>query len=224
MLVALGTLSSQQAQATTQTAQRLTQLLNYAATHPDATIRYRASDMILYAHSDASYLSEPKARSRVGGHFFLSNKPTSDEKPNPTLNGPVHTVSSIVRHVLSSAGEAEVGALYFNCKDAMMLRTALEEMGHPQPATPIQTDNSFASGFANKQIKQRRSKAIDMRFYWTQDRVDQGQFKIYWAKGTDNLADYFTKHFNGKYHRHVRRNYLIDLHKKDYEQEYGPID
>ena len=126
--------------------------------------------------------------------------------------------------IMSSAGEAEVGALYFNCKDAMMLRTALEEMGHPQPATPIQTDNSFASGFANKQIKQRRSKAIDMRFYWIQDRVDQGQFKIYWAKGTDNLADYFTKHFNGKYHRHVRRNYLVDLHKRDYEQHSSPID
>ena len=131
---------------------------------------------------------------------------------------PVHTVSSIIRHIMSSAGEAEVGALYFSCKDAIMLRTALNEMGHPQPATPIQTDNSFASGFANKQIKQRRSKAIDMRFYWIQDRVDQGQFQIYWAKGTDNLADYFTKHFNGKYHRHVRKNYLIDLHRKDYEQ------
>ena len=96
MLVALSTLSSQQAQATTRTAQRLTQLLNYVATHPDATIRYHASGMILHAHSDASYLSEPKARSQVGGHFYLSTKPSTDGSPDGPLNGPVHTVSSIV--------------------------------------------------------------------------------------------------------------------------------
>jgi len=29
--------------------------------------------MKLAAHSDASYLSEPKARSSAGGHFFLPN-------------------------------------------------------------------------------------------------------------------------------------------------------
>ena len=55
-----------------------------------------------------------------------------------------------------------------------------------------------------------------MRFYWVQDRVNQGQFNIYWAKGADNLADYFTKHFHPKYHRHIRKNYLVDLHKNDY--------
>ena len=117
--------------------------------------------------------------------------------------------------MMSSAGEAELGALFYNCKDAVMLRTALEEMGHPQPPTPIQTDNSFAAGMANKQIKQRRSKATDMRFYWVQDRVNQGQFNIYWAKGADNLADYFTKHFPPKYHRHIRKNYLVDLYQNN---------
>ena len=33
-----------------------------------------------------------------------------------------------------------------------------------------------------------------MRFYWVKDRVQQGQFHIYWAPGTSNYADYFTKH------------------------------
>ena len=122
-----------------------------------------------------------------------------------------------MKHVVASAGEAEVGALFFNCKDAAMLRTALIEMGHPQPATPIQTDNSFAAGMANNTVKQRRSKAMDMRFYWIQDRVQQGQFNIYWAKGADNLADYFTKHFNRRQHRHIRKNYLVDIHEQDYK-------
>ncbi|KAJ1427502.1 hypothetical protein B484DRAFT_397167, partial [Ochromonadaceae sp. CCMP2298] len=41
-------------------------LLRYAACHPDARITYYASDMRLITHSDASYLSETKARSRAG--------------------------------------------------------------------------------------------------------------------------------------------------------------
>ena len=40
MVKALGSLASQQAEATNTTAKRMTQLFNYAASHPDATIRY----------------------------------------------------------------------------------------------------------------------------------------------------------------------------------------
>jgi hypothetical protein len=63
MLVALGTLASAQTESTQATAEAAIHLLNYAATHPDATVRYHKSGMILHIHSDASYISEPKARS-----------------------------------------------------------------------------------------------------------------------------------------------------------------
>ena len=72
MLVALGDLASEQTQGTQETLDAITQLLNYAATHPNATIRYRKSDMVLHIHIDGSYLSYPKARIRAGRHFFLS--------------------------------------------------------------------------------------------------------------------------------------------------------
>ena len=75
-------------------------------------------------------------------------------------------------------------------------------------ATPIQTDNSCAEGIVNDTVKQRRSKAIDMRFYWVRDRVRQGQFKIYWKRGKDQYADYFTKHFPASHHREMRPMYL----------------
>jgi hypothetical protein len=73
MLVALGTIAAAQTNGTETTMHEVVQLLNYAATHPEAAIRYHNSDMILYVHSDASYLSEPKARSRLGGYFYLGN-------------------------------------------------------------------------------------------------------------------------------------------------------
>ena len=103
---------------------------------------------------------------------------------------------------------SEIAAAFSNAKDATQLRTTLQEMGHPQPATPIQLDNTTAVGFANQNIKQRKSKAIDMRFYWLQDRVNQGQFHVFWAPGTKNLADYFTKHHPTVHHRNVRYFYL----------------
>jgi hypothetical protein len=218
MLVALGTLASQQNNGTAATTIAITQLLNYAASHPDATLRYHASGMILHVHSDASYLSEKNARSRAGGHFFLSS-PLADpltapapDSPPPPLNGAVHVHSSILVPVLSSATEAELAALFHNGKEAAMLRTILAHMGHPQPATPIQTDNACAAGICNDSVKQRRSKAMDMRFYWIRDRVRQGHFLVHWRKGNDNLADYHTKHHSPSHHRLKRSQYLLDLH------------
>ena len=74
MLVALGTITSQQANTTQATSKYVTHLLDYCHTHPDAKVRYHASDMILHIHSDASYNYEAKARSRAGGNFYLVNK------------------------------------------------------------------------------------------------------------------------------------------------------
>jgi hypothetical protein len=105
-----------------------------------------------------------------------------------------------MRSVLSSATEAELGALFFNAKDTIELHTTLEAMGHPQQATPIQTNNKCASGIVNNTVKQRQSKAIDMRYYWIRDQVKQGQFNVHWRKGTDNLANYFTKHNSPSHH------------------------
>ena len=218
MLVALGTLASAQTKGTEATTIATTQLLNYCATHPDAILRYSASDMALHVHSDASYLSEKRARSRAGGIFFLSDKlanattaPGPTDTPPPT-NGAIHVHSSIVSAVLSSATEAELAALFYNGKEAAMLRNTLRDMGHPQTATPIQTDNACAAGIANDTVKQRRSKAMDMRFYWVRDRVRQGHFLIHWRKGADNLADYFTKHHSPSHHRRMRQRYLLELH------------
>jgi hypothetical protein len=58
MLVALGKIASAQSRGTEATTQATTQLINYAAIHPDATIQYMASDMYLHIHSIASHISE----------------------------------------------------------------------------------------------------------------------------------------------------------------------
>ena len=204
MLVALNSISSQQSAPTQATMSQLMQLLDYAATNPNATIEYTPSEMLLKVHSDASYLSEPKAKSRFGGHFYLGSRPVLDT----TNNGPVHTTASVLKNVVSSASEAEYGGIFMNAKAAVPLRQALIEMGHSQPATPIQTDNDTATGLANETIKQKHSKTVDMRFHWVRDRISQKQFQVYWRPGETNKADYFSKHHAPGHHTAVRSDYL----------------
>eukprot|EP00804_Cyclotella_cryptica_P011804 CCRYP_011385-RA/>CCRYP_011385-RA protein AED:0.37 eAED:0.37 QI:0/0/0/1/0/0/2/0/309 len=62
MLTALSSLATQQANPTQTTLQHIHRFLDYAMTHQNAVVTYQASNMILAAHSDASYLSETKAR------------------------------------------------------------------------------------------------------------------------------------------------------------------
>ena len=39
-------------------------------------------------------------------------------------------------------------------------------MGHLQPPTPVATDNTAANSIVNRTAKEKKSQAIDMRFYW----------------------------------------------------------
>jgi hypothetical protein len=66
--------------------------------------------MVLNTSSDASYLSEPEARSRRGGHFYLGQK----DRQEQLMNGPILCLSSIMKHVMSSAAEAEKGSIFNN--------------------------------------------------------------------------------------------------------------
>ena len=109
---------------------------------------------------------------------------------------------------MGSAAEAEIRDAYINGQEAVRIRTLLLKLGQPQPATPIQVDNSTSDGFANKTIKQKRSKAIDIRFYWIRDRTSQCQFLIYWQPGITNLGNYHTKHNSPAHHQLMRPAYL----------------
>jgi hypothetical protein len=186
VLITLNDIATEQTKATEKTQAATNQLLDYLATQPDATIRYHASDMTLHIHSDASYLSVSNARSRLGGLFFLGNNPPEQKK----LNGSILNVASVIKKVVVSAAESEVGACFHNAQSGVPLRITLTELGHIQPPTPLRTDNSTAFGILNETIKQKRSKAIDMRYHWLTNRVSQKQFDVYWRPGSENLGDY----------------------------------
>ena len=113
-LVGLNSIAIQHTSATKKPLKRTEDFLDYAVTHPDAKIRYIASDMILQIHTDASYISEPKAGSRAAGHYFLGWLPQNNQPIR--LNGAIYTLCIVLKFVASSADEAELGALSLNIK------------------------------------------------------------------------------------------------------------
>jgi hypothetical protein len=175
VLMPLTDIATEQTKVTEKTLAATNQLLDYSATHPDATIRYHASDMILHIHSDASYLSVSNARNRIGGLFFCGDKAPQQD----TLNCSILNVASVIKNVVASAPESDVGACFHNAQSGAPLRVTLTELGHIQPPPPLHTDNSTAFGILNEKINQKRSKAMDMRYHWLTDRVHQKQFDVY---------------------------------------------
>ncbi len=94
------------------------QLLDYLATNPNATMRLKASDMIMNIHLDASNLSEANAWSRACGHFFIGWNPKDGDPIK--LNGAFFTLCNILCFVIASAAKAKLGALFLNCKKGMI--------------------------------------------------------------------------------------------------------
>ena len=205
MLCTVNKLASSRYSVNTETA--VDHLLHYASCWPNATITFRPSDMVLHVHSDASYLSETKGRSRAGGfHFLGPYEPTSTLPPN----GFIDTISSIIDVVVSSAFEAEAAAIFINAQRILIHRATLEDLGYPQQATCIISDNLTAVKILNGNFSPKRSRCMDMRYYWIQDRISQGQFSLTWLPGSSNLADFFTKTHPATHYKALRSTFVSD--------------
>ncbi|EJK59499.1 hypothetical protein THAOC_20267, partial [Thalassiosira oceanica] len=83
---------------------------------------------------------------------------------------PSSSIAKINKNVMSSVAEAELGDLYIMVHKAIWIRVILEELGHKQPPTLIQTDNSTTAGIINNTVQPKQTKAIDRRFHWLRDR------------------------------------------------------
>jgi hypothetical protein len=203
ILTTLNAIAMQQAVPTQDTLEEIHQVLDYCAIQEEAILTYYKSSMILAVHSKASYLNKCKLQSRAGGHFYLSNN-----VPYPPNNGAILNIAKVIDVVLSSAAEAELGALFMNAREAVYLQRILAKMGHLQLKTPIQTDNSTPEGVINSKIQPKCTKLMDMRFEWLKEREAKEQFCFYWWLGKTNLANYFTKHHPPAHHRNVQEEFL----------------
>ena len=106
VLVTLGDLRSEQAATTALTSNNVNHFLYYLASNSNDTIRFHASGMILFIHSNASYLSVAKYRSRASSVYFLSDPKTDNVTFNeytPVLNAFIFVLCKILRNIMASA-------------------------------------------------------------------------------------------------------------------------
>ena len=92
--------------------------------------------MILAGHSDAAYLNVYQARSHAGAHIMLS-----EDVLIPLHNGPVLTITQIIKNVMSSTSEAKLAGLFTIAKEMVPLHQALIKMVWPQPKIPFNATN-----------------------------------------------------------------------------------
>ena len=167
-------------------------MLDYLAHNAKAKVRFCTSDMIMNVHLDASYLFEAKACSWTCGHFFMRWMPKDDVPIK--INGAFHISANILRFVVASATEADLGTLYHNCQTGIVFSQTLKAMGHKQPKTPVHCDNATAVGIANNTVKWQRLQSMEMRFFWISDKIAQDMYALSWHPGQENFANYQSKH------------------------------
>ena len=163
--MSLGNIAPTQAKASEQTHEDVVWILNYLASHTIAIVCYKSSYMILRIHADVSYLSIKLFPIQDGGNHCLS-----DNSDSPPKNGSMNTIRKFMGNVMGSAAEGEIVFIYINDQYYVPVWTCLIKMGHPQPPTKIQIDNTTMEAFCKGNPKQKISKAIETRFYWIQDR------------------------------------------------------
>ena len=173
--------------------------------HPNTTIRYCASDMILALDTDGSYLSEPNAKSRAAAYFYLT------KNNNPDFhNGTVLVLSAIIKHIMASASETELAALFYGCKEAIPLRTTLKEMDHAQTRpTPVTTNNTTAVSLTMDTMTPKVSKPWICIFTGSKADTLNTFFATYGKKGRKR-ADYPSKHHPSSHHIQMCPRYLYE--------------
>ena len=95
-------------------------MLDYLATYPNDGIVYRASDMILAAHSDAGFHNESKGRSQAGAHIFIS-----EDDPIPRWNIYILSIDQVIKFVMTYVAEAELAALYITAQKLVPMKQTL---------------------------------------------------------------------------------------------------
>ena len=84
------------------------------------------------------------------------------------------------------------------------MRYVVDAIDHPQQDTPFKTDIYTTIAFAHKNVNQKRSKSWDMIHHWLRCRETTKQIKLCQEKGTNDHAEYFTKHHPTKFHTEIR--------------------
>jgi transposase InsO family protein len=136
----------------------------------------------LLGYCDADWAASMDDRRSVTGWVFL------------VAGGAISWQSQRQKSVALSTVEAEYMAASNATKEAVWLRTLLNELGETQSnATTILTDNQGSIALAKNPEQHQRSKHIDIRYHFIRERIADGVVRLEYVPGTEMVADHLTK-------------------------------
>ncbi|HTU07751.1 MAG TPA: Ty1/Copia family ribonuclease HI, partial [Trebonia sp.] len=140
------------------------------------------SGTLLLGYCDADWATSMDDRRSVTGWVFL------------VAGGAISWQSQRQKSVALSTVEAEYMAAGNATKEAVWLRTLLNELGETQTnATTILTDNQGSIALAKNPEQHQRSKHIDIRYHFIRERIADGVVQLAYIPGSEMTADQLTK-------------------------------
>ena len=79
----------------------------------------------------------------------------------------------MLKKIIASVAECETESAFENGQDATVTRITLIEMDHPQPPTLVQLENITSNSFIKGTLKQKRTKSIEIKYHWLQERKNE---------------------------------------------------
>ena len=171
---------------------KFNQVVDYASTHPNATIRYHASHMVLMKDTDSAYLVLLEAHSRTAGYYYFTNHMIYYSKVIPTPNGPIIIEFKTLKIVVPSSDESKTGGTSKNAQNLIPLGHNLKTVYLHQQTTkgsPVITVNLTYQGILTCLIEPHKNKTWYMRYHWLEDRIFQQHIQLIWKLGINHWAD-----------------------------------
>lgn len=181
-------------------------ILRYLQGNKELGIQYKSensNDMKgLVAFCDSDYAGDTDTRRSTTGFVIMY------------CGGPIAWCSRKQPIVALSTTEAEYIAAAECCKEVLYLKTLIEEVTYESVPVNINIDNQSAIQLIKNGIVNRRSKHIDVRFHFINEKYKEGIIQLSYCPSSEQVADMFTKILaQNKFEKH--RNVILNCKSRN---------
>lgn len=144
-------------------------------------IHYSKGDKVLRGYCDSDFAGDPDTRRSTSGFVIWMN------------GGPIAWSSRKQSVVALSSTEAEYIAAAECCKELLYIRDLVKEITNENLHIEMKVDNQSAIWLMKKGIMNKRSKHIDVKYYYLKEKIDENRIEVKYCPTGSQIADILTK-------------------------------
>jgi nitrogen regulatory protein PII-like uncharacterized protein len=130
---------------------------------------------------DSDWAANKIRRQSVTGYFFK------------LANGIISWCSHAQKTVALSSTETEYMAISDCSRQAVWIKTMIEELGIWLKAVPVYDDNQGSIFIASNPVQESHTKHIDIRYHYIHELIGAKEVELMFVPGEMNPANMFTK-------------------------------